>query len=409
MMKPALIFVFALLLSAPAARPAIRYFTRTRVVKVSAPDRQNYFPVDSDIWEFSRPDLADLRIYDGDDQVPYVLVKQSGGSATQEREAKIINLGTIDKSTEFDLETGGLEQYNRVRLQIEAKNFINAALVQGRLHLNDNSLARLGRSTLYDFTHEGLGSNFVLKFPTASFPYLHVRLAPGIQPSQIKGAYISSFVESKVAWMPAGTCSPVSGTAKRSVFKCNISEHMPVERVQFALPAEAVNFNRVVILSDAQGNELQRGVISRVRLNRGGQNVVSDELSIDVYPQSVKAIQVAIENGDDKPLPVQQITPLAFERRICFNPHGKSAVQLYYGDAKLSAPIYDYAKLFQVAPNAAIAQLGPGSSNPEFTGHPDDRPWSERHSMVLWGAMLLAIAILGGLTLRGLKKNSASP
>ena len=178
---------------------------------------------------------------------------------------------------------------------------------------------------------------------------------------------------------------------------------MPVERITFHVPPATVNFNRTVVLSDAGGNEFQRGSISRVRVNRGGQSVTSEDLDIDVYGQSTKQITATIENGDDPALPIELVQPLSVERRLYFDPKGKSSLQLYYGDPKLEAPSYDYGKIFQQAADAVVAELGPAQANPQFTGRLDDRPWSERHGYVLWIAMVLAVIVLGGLALRGLK------
>jgi hypothetical protein len=47
--------------------------------------------------------------------------------------------------------------------------------------------------------------------------------------------------------------------------------------------------------------------------------------------------------------------------------------------------------------------LGPEVSNPAYTGRPDDRPWSERHPIVLWIAIIAAVVVLGGLALRSMR------
>jgi hypothetical protein len=143
-------------------------------------------------------------------------------------------------------------------------------------------------------------------------------------------------------------------------------------------------------------------------VNRAGQTVVSEDLNIDLHPEFTSQIRISVENGDDAPLPIQQLRPLAVERRVYFDPKGKSILQLYYGDPKLGPPSYDYEKFFQRSPDAGIAQLGPPEANAQFTGRPDDRPWSERHQAVLWAAMVLAVALLGGLALRGLKTDSSA-
>ena len=78
---------------------------------------------------------------------------------------------------------------------------------------------------------------------------------------------------------------------------------------------------------------------------------------------------------------------------------------MYYGDQKLDAPSYDYAKFFEPSPEAAVAQLGEAEANGRFTGRPDERPWTERHGIVLWAAMLIAVAALALVAVRGFVKD----
>src|ERR1700687_57407 len=92
------------------------YFSRGRSVAISSPNRQNYVVVDADVWKYARPDLADIRLYDGQAPVPYALIEQRGGSSTQDSPAKILNLGKLAGRTEFDLDVGGLAEYDRLRL-----------------------------------------------------------------------------------------------------------------------------------------------------------------------------------------------------------------------------------------------------------------------------------------------------
>lgn len=384
---------------------AMQYFSHVRDVTHIDPGRQNYFVVDPDLWKVARPDLADLRLYDGQSQVPFALRKQVADSSRQETAANVLNLGTVAGQAEFDLDVRRVTEYSRVRLSLDAKNFVGTAQIEGRQNPNHRSGTQLGSGTLYDFTLEGLGSNFTLKIPPSSFPYLHVRLAAGIRPEQVKGAFIASASESQPAWLRAGSCAAVSPPAKQSVFECSIPQGMPIERLAFEVESGAVNFSRTVILSDEQGEEVERGTISRVRMTRAGQTIRSEDLAIDFDPRTAGKIRVAIANGDDAPLPIRQLWALSVERRIYFDPAGRTTLRLDYGDPKLEAPSYDYAKLFRPDAEAAIAQLGVPQLNPQFTGRPDDRPWSERHKAVLWAAMLIAVALLAALAWRGWSAN----
>jgi hypothetical protein len=135
--------------------------------------------------------------------------------------------------------------------------------------------------------------------------------------------------------------------------------------------------------------------------------VTNEDLAVNVSGHYGR-ITISIDNGENPTLAVTA-HPLAVERRVYFDPQGKSTLQLFYGDPKLSSPIYDYARFFHVDPSAAKADLGPGGHNSRYSGRPDDRPWSERHTGVLWSAMILAVLILAALAVRGLSSaNSRS-
>ncbi len=393
---------FALVLLAGAHEAEIRYFTNVREVQVTVTNKQNFVVVDQEIWQHSRSDLADIRLYDGAKQVPYTLQQQAPRSNPVEQTARILNLGQIGDHTEFDVEIGAIPQYDRVRLKLDAKDFVVTALVFGENVLNQKPRTQLGPSTLYDFSREKLGSNSVLQLPTSSFPYLHVQLSPGIRPEQVKGVTVSDVQERLARWTNAGACQPPRQEGKNTVLTCELFSGMPLERLQFEVPVAQVNFRRnlSVRIGDVP---VAGGEISRVRMNRAGTGVTSEQLALDITAASDRrGISVTIANEDNAPLQLTSVRPLALERRIYFDPAGSSSLRLYYGDAKLQAPTYDYAKFFQEDTSAAPAQLGPGMHNAEYAGRPDERPWSERHSAILWAAMFIAVAVLAWLAIRGL-------
>src|SRR5208283_5813885 len=130
-------------------------------------DRQNFFIIDEEIWNHSRPDLGDLRLYDGDSPVQYSLSEQRAGTSSEEVKAKILNLGSVSGHTEFDLDTQGLAEYDRIRLRLDAHDFVATASVWGGSAPGKAMEVELTPSTLYDFTKEQLGSNSQLKLRTS--------------------------------------------------------------------------------------------------------------------------------------------------------------------------------------------------------------------------------------------------
>jgi len=403
-MKCASIAFLVLCSFAFAPEAAIPYFTNVRDVQVSQPDRQNYLVVDEEIWTHARPDLADLRLYAGQAQVQYALSEQYGGVSTEQQEAKILNLGSIAGHTEFDIDVGAITEYDRVKLRLDAKDFIATASVAGANALGQGPTTELGPSTLYDFTREALGSNSTLKLPPSSFRYLHVKLSPGIRPQQVKGATVSNVHEKQAGWTNVGSCAPPEQKPRSTVITCDHPDKVPLNRILFQVASTQVNFRRAVNIVDAKGLQVGSGDISRVRIDRAGMLVTSEDLAVNVIVKPAGRLAITVDNADNPPLQLTSVQPLSVERRVSFDPQGKTTLKLYYGDQKLSAPVYDYAKFFHLDESAAPASLSPGAHNNAYSGRPDERPWSERHPAVLWAAMLLAVAALAAVAIRGLKQ-----
>ena len=404
-MKSSLAIGVLFLVGSVGSQATLPYFHYTRDVTSQGPNQQNYIVVDREIWQHSRADLADIRLYDDDseNQVPYALREQKGGTSSDEEQVRILNLGTTGNEVQFDLDLGAVSEYDRVRLQLDAKDFVVTAQVEGRNKINDTRGVKLGLSTLYDFTHEKLGSNSVLQLPPSSFRFLHVKLSEGLKANQIKSAFVSNVEDQKASFMSAGECQPSASQQGTTVFNCSVAESVPVDRISFQVNADKVNFRRAMVITDSTGSGLASGEIERIRIIRQGQSVISEKLTLDVSDVKAKQLKITIQNGDDAPLPLESVRPLSIERRIYFDPQGKTLLKLYFGDEKLSAPDYDYAKFFREEKMPVEAQLGPPSPNSAYRGRMDDRPWSERHKAVLWLAMLLAVSVLTILAIRGFK------
>lgn len=403
-MKPLASLLLLFLIGDAPSPPeqAVAYFSNVRGVQIAEPARQNFFVVDEELWNHSRPDLGDLRLYDGDSPVQYSLSEQRAGVSSEEVEAKILNLGTVSGHTEFDLDAQGIAEYDRIRLRLDAHDFVATASVSGGDAPGKATAVSLTPSTLYDFSKEQLGSNSQLKLPASSFRYLHVKLSPGIRPEQLKGALISNLREQQASWTKVGSCGAPQQKGRLSVISCNVPPRVPLNRISIQIDPHQVNFRRIVTIEDAQGVQVSSGEITRVRVNRAGTVVTNEEMAVNTSGNG-PSLTINVDNGDNPPLDITAVQPLMLERRVYFDPQGKTTLKLYYGDDKLSAPVYDYARFFHRDDSPAQAQLDPGARNPQYTARPDQRPWSERHNAILWTAMLIAVLALAIVALRGLR------
>src|ERR1017187_6784668 len=88
-----------------------------RKVEGVTPHKQNSVVLDDHIWMHARRDLADLRLYAGDSEVPYALMIQRGSSSAQRGEAALLNMERVNGETQFVIEVSGLSECDQIQLK----------------------------------------------------------------------------------------------------------------------------------------------------------------------------------------------------------------------------------------------------------------------------------------------------
>jgi hypothetical protein len=399
------LLVALLCVSATASDLNPAYFSNVRDVRISHPGRQNYLVVDSELWDKGNSDLGDLRLVTpSGTEIPYALVVKRGSTSTHETEVKVLQLGTVTGATDFVLDVSAVPEYDHVRLRLDTVDFIAHATVEGRDDLAKPPVTLLGTYTIYDFSREELGSNSTLKLPRSRFRYLHVHIEGAVKPEEVSSASVADIEEQKAQWTPADVSPKITQEGKSTILTWDAVADVPVDRIVLLVDPAEVNFRRDVEVL-AHNATVARGEIHRIRMKRAGRAVESEELALSLEGVHAPRYRLAIANGDDPPLHILGVQVFSIEHRLYFDPRGNSTLHLYYGDNRLAAPLYDYAKLFQVPQDDAAprAELGTPTHNFAYTGRPDERPWTDKHPAVLWTALIVAVAGLAAVALRGLK------
>jgi hypothetical protein len=406
-----LIAALVLLFTLTPPQASISYFTRLREVRVEKSQVQNYAVVDGEIWMNAQPDLRDLRLYSGQTEIPYALVVERASTNSSEMQAAVLNLGRSGGAAQFVIEPGMDAEYDRITLRLsdDARDFVSRVKLEGTDDLHHGPWTEMGTDPIYDFSREKLGANYAIGVPTARFSFLRITI-PELRPEQIKGASVAMTARDNARWSDLSSVDmKIAQERGRTVVTWRELTRAPVERLRFLVDPGQTNFRRHVIVEgirEGDGNTftLADANIGRIHFLRGVKMIDSDDTDVDLS-WSTGTFKVTIENGDDPPLQLLGIQPFTHERRIYFNPPAgtATALRLYYGDEELSAPVYDYAKLFRADPEAVEAPLGPGSANAAYAARPDRRPWTERHSWVLCAALVVAVVGLGAVALRGLR------
>ncbi|MFC6646720.1 DUF3999 domain-containing protein [Granulicella cerasi] len=431
-MKSAIILLSAFLFQAtefdaPSAEP--QHLRFERAVNVSAPHAEtSCIVLDAELLAHGRDRAgSDLRLYrDGNIETPYALTESSASTRDADT-ATVQNLGTTDHGVSFDLMMPA-RPYSAVDLQLDAKDFVATAEVSGLGVVPGSAPVKLGVFTLFDLSSQHLGRATTLPLAEETFPRLHIVLrftaldgTPRTLPaSTVQSATVPPSREAQTLYTAVASASSFQQDGHDSVARLQVPAHVPLERLRVLLPPSFHgNFLRNVSLRDvtqhsdgAHGDELN-GEISRVDLPApyaGAAPIHSEHLTVDAVMaanlREPATIELRIANGNDQPLPLSGAVLEMRERRLCFHAESEAHYKLMYGDNSLTAPVYDYARLFQANDAASSALLGPEQLNPAYKPREDHRPFTERHPELLWIALLAVVAILGATSISQMKHRS---
>jgi hypothetical protein len=430
----------------PVAQPGhLRYL---RALTVPAAAGQACAVLDAQVFPHAEPALIDLRLFPAtgaQHEVAYAITMSQ--AVTEETEpARVLNLGSEGGKIVFDLEMPE-RAYSDVTLDLDpnATNFLATAAVTGMDELGGKGKSTaLGSFTLFDLSSQHLSRDTTLPLEESTFHYLHIARSvsrapgsapgagPAMVPAMVRGAQVPPSREEQILYTTVAQTSSMETAGRESRATFEIPPRVPVERVEFVLAAGfKANFSRDVKVTataeplprgapkagTAEGDpdnderaplpETVTGNILRVHANEAGREIRTEELGfpaiLGANLQRPAKVEVAIENGDDQPLPIAEVRLEMRQRELCFDAGMARGANLalYYGDSALLGPVYDYERLFVAADKPLAATLGPEQLNPQYTPRPQaPLSFTERHPQVLWLALIAAICALGLVAIR---------
>jgi hypothetical protein len=400
------------LLAMVAAAPEMQYFRYERPIQKEKTG-QSCLVIDAGIFAHAAPQLADLRLYRAGVETPFVLQRDAPEQA-EDQQISPLNLGVRGGETVFDahLPDG---HYSDVVLDLKAQNFIATVTVTGSQTEAGNAETKLGTYTVFDLTSQKLGRSTVLHLPESDFPYLHFRIKGPVKPEGVAGLTVFRFATTPAKYETVAESTEVAQKGHSSVLEITVPANVPVDRIAFTAGESPSQFSRRATITvapvastdaDQPGpRDSFSGDLLRIHSVQNGQRIDEEQLTIEAASDSVKQTKwtIAIDNGDDLPLNVESVQLQMLERSLCFDAAGSVGYLLMYGDPVLSAPSYDYAKLFTGQANATQLQAGPEQPNPAYQPRPDMRPFTEKHPALLWAILGAVILLLGLIALRSVK------
>jgi hypothetical protein len=418
--KSAILLTLVLWQATPGPEPATadpQYLRYQRNVTVPSSAGQSCAIIDPQVFPHAAPSLKDLRLFQDGREVPYAITLSEPQQPDSDT-ARVRNLGLRGRNIVFDVEMPN-RPYTEITLDLAGQDFLATATVSGTRDPNYSNQTSLGEFTLFDLTSQHLSRNTTLHLQETSLPYLHIELAVSpatgnhafaATPEMVQGITVPPSREAQSLYTTAATATTITRRGRQSVATFALPERIPVERVSFDLaPAYKVNFSRDVRIADRPDganstSENLAGTILRVHLTQAGHEIRHEQLSVPATlgsnMQSAATVEVAVDNGDDTPLPITAIRLEMRQRKICFDVSSAQPLTLYYGDPALTAPQYDYARLFTPSDVVRAAQLGSEQLNTTYRDRPDARPLTDRHPHLLWIVLLAVVGTLAIVAIR---------
>ena len=414
-----ILLALAWLVTAVPVAPDPHHFHMVRDVQVEpGADARACAVLDGAVYANAAPGLADVRLFAGTSEVPYALTKSD--TPTTSDPAKVLNLGSRGGDIVFDLEMPH-RPYSRVELDLDEHDFIAVAKVYGKQRPGETGTL-LGTFDLFDFTTDGLARNTSVALAESTFPYLHFDITPvgkghasrEIYPVVVQGAMVPPSRLAQTLYTAVAETSTIKKQGRESIAIFRAPARVPIERISMDLgDGGPRNFSRTVtIRAKAEGDaramqEEVGGSVARIDMTQSGEKLHLQTLSVPATvgsnAQTAATVEVSIDNGDDQPIDIKDVKLEMRERKICFDaPAGP--LQMFYGDADLQSPQYDFGRIFNPAAPVRVAMLETEHANPAYEAPKDRRTITEKYPELLWIALMGVITMLGAIAYRSAKR-----
>jgi hypothetical protein len=359
--------------------------------------------VPENVSERAAPDWRDLRVVDSTGrEVPFVLSARLGGRSSEQRQARLLEPTVVaGKYSEAVLDLGAEGHvHNAVTLHLGGDADV---LTWVEIAVSDNrSTWRVvqPQAPIYRVRRNDFGEHLAVSYPDSVARYLRVRILDGSRPYVITGADVTHEIVRAAERVPttlALTRAP--SDQNDSVWIAN-TPSIPLSGVQFDT-SEPAFFRLVSIdVSDDGSHWTRVGAGDIVRRIEGKDFRVSLSLGI---PERVAAHwRITVHNRNDAPIADLKPALLTTPRRVVLRQEPEQQYRLLYGEARATAPQYDLARLVEPAALDAAVEvtLAPSTERQDYL---DPAPWTERHQIVLWAALAVAVALLGVVAVRAMR------
>jgi hypothetical protein len=389
---------------------AWEFYADVQLPKWDQPPRWLDFVLTPGVLDKARPDLADLRLYDGKGkEVPYALRIRQSRDERQPLSAREFNRGTgPNRSAEVQLElTAPDTEHNELELASPGTNFRRRLTLEGSDDGKDWVAIKIepGYVVHFDVDHQTVDVR-KFRYPTSRYRHLRIRVFPdiGLPNDQPPIGSVTMFRTVQVAGEDVITAAAVGPRLPErgdggpgSAWLIDFGAKVPCSRLILDIADEEFSrqFHLEVPATEVEANRyLQSGILDRQK------NGPAKPLEIRLpHETTARQLRLVVTDNRNPPLTITGVHYAAAARQVVFAPPAEvvTPLRLYFGQPTAGAPHYDFAASLpaKLTPEPLRATLAEVEKNPTYV--PPPKPLTER-----WPALVYIVLTAASLALAGI-------
>ncbi len=359
-----------------------------------------------DIYVRSQPSLGDLRVARDGDEVPYLIETHSGTIQDVEVEPALLDKSVApDGGLRLTLDIGHHARHSRLRISTAETNFREKVRIETSDNNRSWSVAR-NDGYIFDFSQgDRHVAMLTVDYPTSTKRYVRATIFGWTKTAAVRQAWSAYHFERPAEREIMDTATPERSEdpkAKTSILTIDLKQPgIPYDRVRF--DSGPSHFYRAAELETSSDGKDWRYAASGAIFQTADESF--DALTFPSRHE--RYLRLHIFNGDDKPIPVKSVVLETTVRLVKFRLASGGTFRLLAGNPDAKPPAYDLAAVIaREAPQPEVqAILRAPTLNPGYRPPPPPvKPWSERYPQVLYGVLVIAILVMGYVTIRFMLK-----
>ena len=367
--------------------------------------------VPDDLYEHARSDLEDLRLIDqGGSEIGYVLHSPGRGLVHEWRKVGISDAGIVpDRYSQVVGDTGdGGSVHNAIEVTLEPGDEDIFAWAEVAAS-DDRETWRIvrQRAPLYRFDEEGFRGPITIRYPRTHDRWLQLRLFDEGEEILVEKLRVAEKGDSEVPRIAIRRGMTLRSHAPDGESIWEPHGTLPLMRISgVRVETAREEFHRPIVVSVGDDGEtwrqVGRGHVYRFRAAEGEDLSQRQSLEVEVRETAARYWRVTVLDRGDPPIDDLDVKLLRDRQSIVFKPGTQGPLRILYGNQRAETPEYELAKLTtkDELEAAREAELFREQAN---DGYVSSEPFTERHPVILWLALGLAVVVLGGLALKSLR------